>query len=95
MAKRHPLMNIWDSMLSRCYNKNNESYKYYGELGVTVCSRWRYFFTNFVEDMGPRPEGYTLERKNPFGNYEPDNCEWATRKEQANNKRWNYNNYVI
>lgn len=77
----------WDSMRSRCTRTNNIGYKYYGALGVTVCDRWLNSFDNFVLDMGERPEGKTLDRINPFGNYEPGNCRWATPKEQQLNKR--------
>lgn len=77
----------WSAMLSRCTNENQESYKSYGALGVTVCERWASSFENFLADMGPRPEGKTLDRSNPFGNYEPSNCEWQDAKHQAANRR--------
>jgi len=76
------------SMMRRCYDKNNISYKYYGGKGVTVCERWRGVenYPNFKVDMGERPEGMTLDRfPNPSGNYEPSNCRWATPSEQARN----------
>lgn len=76
----------WDAMMQRCYDKNVAHYKRYGALGIIVCERW-HTFLNFMEDMGERPKGYTLDRINPFGNYEINNCRWATYKEQANNKR--------
>lgn len=77
----------WHAMLTRCYNKKQASYKKYGALVVTVCDRWRDSFENFFADMGERPEGATLDRINPFGNYEPSNCRWSSVDEQANNKR--------
>jgi len=78
--------NSWDNMLQRCTNPNREEWPYYGGRGLKVCKRW-HKFENFLADMGERPEGLTLERvKNHLG-YRPSNCVWATREEQARNKR--------
>jgi hypothetical protein len=71
-------------MWTRCTNPNVKSYKDYGGRGITICLRWEQF-ENFLADMGERPTGLTLDRKNVNGNYEPSNCRWATRKEQAMN----------
>lgn len=79
--------NTWISMKQRCYYEKNISYPYYGGCGITVCKRWVNSFENFLEDMGERPEGRTLDRKNTKGNYCKKNCRWATWKEQNNNKQ--------
>lgn len=72
-------------MWRRCTDTRREDYERYGAKGISVCERWR-TFGNFLIDMGERPAGLTLERKNNKGNYEPDNCVWATRAEQNTNK---------
>src|SRR6185437_2482423 len=84
----HPIYNSWACSKDRCYNKNNQDFKYYGGRGIKVCERWLVDFWNFWDDMAPgwRP-GLTIERKNVNGNYEPKNCCWLSIEEQQQNKR--------
>lgn len=79
----------WYSMIQRCYNPNSKAYKYYGGRGIIVCDAWKNDFMQFYKDMGDRPNGYSIDRIDVDGNYEPSNCRWATDKVQANNKRTN------
>lgn len=78
----------WRSMKERCLNDQHPDYADYGGRGITICKRWLAFL-NFLEDMGDAPVGTTLERKNVDGNYEPDNCIWASSATQARNRRNN------
>lgn len=84
---------VWDSMIRRCLDPENPTFKYYGGRKITVCLRWRKF-ENFLTDMGRKPPGmhgrrslYSIERKNNDGDYEPENCKWATKLEQSKNRR--------
>lgn len=83
-----PTYYSWKGMRQRCENPKDPSYGRYGALGIRVCERWSRF-ENFLADMGIRPEGTTLDRKDVHGNYEPDNCRWATKEQQQNNRRNN------
>jgi len=76
----------WRAMKRRCQNQQDTHYDIYGGRGIAVCERW-HSFENFLADMGEKPPGLIIERINNDGNYEPDNCKWATYKEQAQNKR--------
>jgi hypothetical protein len=74
----------WQDMHKRCYNQKSDKWLRYGARGIKVCARWK-LFANFLADMGERPHGKTLDRKNNNGNYTPSNCRWATPKQQVRN----------
>lgn len=78
----------WSGMLNRCNNPQSSDYKNYGLLGVSICDEWL-SFSKFVEDMGERPNGLTIDRINTYGNYTKSNCKWSTLSQQASNKRNN------
>ena len=80
----------WRSMRNRCYNVKNHSFEHYGGRGIEVCQQWRDDFDQFVADMGEAPVGKSLDRINNDLGYSPENCRWATLKEQLNNQRRNH-----
>ena len=84
-----PTYQSWRGMWTRCTNPKVKSFKDYGARGVCVCDQWKDFGA-FLSDMGTRPDGSTLDRKDVNGNYEPSNCRWVTRTEQNRNTRANY-----
>lgn len=86
--KPHYLYRTWKEMHARCYNPKNKSYPCYGGRGIKVCAEWR-DFTKFIEDLGERPVGMSLDRKDVNGDYRADNCKWSTAVEQARNTRRN------
>lgn len=77
----------WQRMLQRCDNPRHPDYEDYGERGITVCLEWANSFSAFYSDMGPRPEGMTLERADVNKGYDPDNCIWADQYRQQRNRR--------
>ena len=77
----------WQGMLARCGNQNRPDYRLYGGRGIKVCDAWQQSFTAFLRDMGERPDEMTLDRINPDGNYEAQNCRWASRETQSRNRR--------
>lgn len=87
---KHPLYSVWQGMKCRCFNKNFRQWSNYGGRGITVCSRWlepkNKGFQNFLSDMGDRPAGFSLDRINNDGDYEPSNCRWSSRKNQQRNQ---------
>lgn len=86
--KKSEEYSTYTNMKTRCYNPNSESFKDYGERGITVCDRWKNSFTAFYEDMGPKPfKRAQIDRKNNDGNYEPGNCHWTTHTQNMRNRR--------
>lgn len=82
-----PTYHSYRAMIARCTDIKHKQYKDYGGRGIIICESWLQSFQNFLTDMGKRPEGTTLDRKDNDDNYYKENCKWATRIEQNNNKR--------
>lgn len=88
---QEPIEKTYNNMKQRCFNPKNKRFEDYGGRGITVCEEWKNDFQAFYDYVSALPhfgeKGYSLDRINNDGNYEPDNVRWATQKEQANNKR--------
>ena len=84
---KHPLHGTWSQMIARCEHPQNTMYKHYGARGISVCEEWHDFwkFVEWSDSIGGRPDGYTLDRINVDGNYEPSNCRWTDGKTQSRN----------
>jgi hypothetical protein len=82
----------WGGMKQRCYNTNDKKYMIYGGRGIFVCQSWKNSFESFYNDMGEAPDGMSIDRIDVNGNYEPSNCQWATQKQQQNNRS---NNLIL
>jgi hypothetical protein len=82
-----PTWGSWHAMRQRCENPKAPGYWNYGGRGITVCDRWRESYAAFLADMGERPRGMTIDRRDSNGNYEPSNCRWATAAMQSRNTR--------
>lgn len=85
-GKRSTEYTIYNTILQRCYNPRNAKFTRYGARGIIVCDRWKSSFEAFVQDMGFRPAGMSIDRVDNDGNYEPSNCRWATALEQRHNR---------
>ena len=85
-SSKHPLYRTWKGMRERCRYEKHKDYAIYGGRGIKVCDRWLNF-ENFVADVGEKPLGYTLDRVDYNGDYEPNNFRWASPSEQSKNQR--------
>ena len=85
--KKPPVYDVWQSMKDRCSNPRSKAFPDYGGRGIRVCERWQNSYADFASDMGPRPDGWSIDRVDNDGDYTPDNCRWADRRTQQRNQR--------
>ena len=89
-----PTWRSWHCMINRRRNPHMPGYSRYGGRGIKVCDRWQDSFENFLSDMGERPTGKTIDRKDNNGNYEPGNCKWSTPKKQSANRQISHKSVI-
>jgi hypothetical protein len=100
-SQRNPTYATWVSMKTRCLNKEHPTFKHYGARGIKVCPEWQSSFDKFLADMGNRPEGSSLDRIDNNGDYNKENCQWASKTTQAGNRRsnlrvmWDGEEYIL